>query len=103
MRPEISDDMAKRIRELDEYHGYQNVSEFIREAARMELQNLETKEYVVKDYRKRGVDVDIDDVTTTPEADGGVNTESIEHRLNAIERSATGRASRQKRRHGQTD
>jgi len=77
--------MATRIRGLDGYHGYQNVSEFVRDATREQLNTLEVKASAVESADEFGADIDIDDLVVGVQTNGGVDTESIEHRLNAIE------------------
>jgi len=41
MRPEIPDELANRVADLDERHGYKSVGEFVRETVRDRVAQLE--------------------------------------------------------------
>jgi len=41
VRPEIPDELADRIEQIDDYHGYMTAGEFVRDAVRRRVSQIE--------------------------------------------------------------
>jgi len=63
VRPVIPEELATRIEQLDDYHGYETTAEFVRDAVRRRVYRLEAKASVVESAEEHGIDgIGIDDI-----------------------------------------
>jgi len=77
MRPEIPDELANRVESLDDKHGYKSVGEFVREAVREKVTQLEVSQSLSEEV---GITVQPSDIEFKPQLTEDAQQEVVEQR-----------------------